>query len=380
MRIACNLIALSLFASTALAAHDGHSPKGPTFSTLITTSEQIEGLTGDNRGNLYVGTRFVAGSCPVYRINIDTPGVKVLVGSIPAASTINGVPNQCSTLGLAFDHGGMLYVTETDKIYRLLPDAKVPPVAAVFATGVPGANGVAFDRDDNLWVSDGGSGQGRVWRLGPSGVPEEMFRIPPLANPAGVGRQVVPLTNTPAGAAVTIFANGLAFTTDGDLIVADTSRGALWKVRLDRYGNVLSPMGCDTTFTATNTLCLENVLVAHPLLEGADGIALDRAGNIWVDANERNAVVVVDQNGKDVRELFRSAPDAASGLRNGGPLEFPTSPFLSEKRFCTTSSDLGRRDNFPNTAGEVAPGTGAVGKISCMDQPLSVQGLRLPVR
>ena len=130
-----------------------------------------------------------------------------------------------------------------------------------------------------------------------------MFRIQPLVNPAGRGRSVLPLPNTPAGAAVTIFANGLAFTDDGDLIVADTTRGALWKVKLDRHGNVQSSMGCDSTFTA-NTLCLENVLVAHPLLEGADGIALDRAGNIWVDANERNAVVVVDKHGKEVREAL----------------------------------------------------------------------------
>ena len=39
-----------------------------------------------------------------------------------------------------------------------------------------------------------------------------------------------------------------------------------------------------------------------------------------------------------------------------------------------------RRDNSPNTAGEIAPGTAKVGKISCMDQPLKIPGVRLPVR
>ena len=53
----------------------------------------------------------------------------------------------------------------------------------------------------------------------------------------------------------------------------------------------------------------------------ADGIALDRAGNVWTAANERNALVVVSANG-DVSEVFRNPPDAAK-LRNGGPLEFP---------------------------------------------------------
>lgn len=372
MKIAHGLVALALIVAPTLAAGGGPLPKAPTFATLITTPEAIEGLTGDNRGNLYVGTRFSTAECKVYRINIDAPAL-VEVGRIPAPAG-----GQCSTLGLAFDHGGTLYVTETDKIYRLVPNATVPPLASLFVAGLPGANGVAFDRHDNLWVSDGGSGQGRVWRIGPNGVPEEMFRIPPMTQ-SGVGRSVIPLPNAPAGAAVTIFANGIAFDARGDLIVSDTSRGALWRIRLDHRGNVLSRMGCDSTFPP-NTVCLENVLVAHPMLEGADGIALDRAGNIWVDANERNAIVVVNQNGTDVRELFRNAPDAVTQLRNGGPLEFPTSPFLSGHRFCTTSSDLNRRDNAPNTAGEAAPGTGALGKISCLQQRLSVPGLPLPVR
>jgi sugar lactone lactonase YvrE len=160
--------------------------------------------------------------------------------------------------------------------------------------------------------------------------------------------------------------------------VADTARGAIWKVKLGRGGALRSPVGCDTTFTA-NTLCLDNVFVAHPFLEGADGIALDRAGNIWVAANERNAVVVVTRDGRTV-EFFRNAPDAGTRLRNNGPLEFPTSPFLTGRTLCLTHSDGSRRDNFPNTGGEAAPGTPAVAKISCLDQPLRVPGLPLPVR
>jgi hypothetical protein len=126
-------------------------------------------------------------------------------------------------------------------------------------------------------------------------------------------------------------------------------------------------------------LCLENILVAHPLLEGADGIALDQAGNIWVDANERNAVVFVTKNGKDVIEVFRNAPDATTKLRNGGPLEFNTSPVLMGQTFCTANLDANRRDNSPNTAGDVSPTGLSQGKISCMDQRLSVPGLPLPV-
>jgi len=195
-----------------------------------------------------------------------------------------------------------------------------------------------------------------------------------------------------------IVANGLAFNKKGDLFNIDTARGALWKIEFDREGNLKSPTGCDKTFTA-NTLCLSNIFVAHPILEGGDGIALDREENIWVDANERNAVAVVTREGK-VFEIFRNPINLPKpvgfgvGLRNAGDqngvgndhiLEFPTSPFLSGKVLCTSMSDGDRRDNSPRSAGEInagAPQDGLtpLGKISCMDQELTIPGLPLPVR
>jgi len=218
----------------------------------------------------------------------------------------------------------------------------------------------------------------------------------------GVGRDVrdlppgtitvTPLTRNAANTAGSqpLVANGLAFNKEGDLFNIDTARGALWKVEFDRHGNLKSPTGCDTTFTA-NTLCLSNIFVAHPILEGGDGIALDVAGNIWVDANERNAVAVVTKDGR-VSEIFRN-PVNAGLLRNSADtaagnthiLEFPNSPFLSGKVFCTSMSDGDRRDNSPRSAGEVNGGAAQdgptpLGKISCMDQELVIQGLPLPIR
>jgi len=406
MKIKRTLIALSLLASPmlvtpALADGGGPFPKSLTFSTLITTPNVIEGLTNDNDGNLYVPARNLGpgNPCPVWRVNLENPAL-VVVGFVPAPSATT----QCSPSGLAFDRADRLYVTEGDKIYRFLPDATTQPLASVFASGVPGANGVAFDRDGNLWTGDGTTGQGRVWRIDVSGIPTEMFRIQPMANEVnlvggvgGVGRDA--RTLPPGAISVTassrnavnvagvlqpagsqpLVANGVAFDEDGDLIVADTARGALWKVNIGHSGNVRSRMGCDTTFTE-NTLCLENILVTHPLLEGADGIVLDRAGNIWVDANERNALVVVDRNGRNVREVFRNAPDAVTKLRNGGPFEFNTSPVIVGRVLCTSNSDGNRRDNSPATAGETGGPGQPLGKISCANERLLVPGARLPVR
>lgn len=373
-----------------------------TFKTLIKTPLAIEGLTGDTgdiKNNLYTPGR--GGTpCPVWRINLLKPFLEV-VGNIVAAG--------CSPSGIAFNKAGKLFVADGDKIYTFTPNATTPPNADVYATGVPGTNGIAFDRNGNLWTGDGTTGQGRVWKI-PScntfpATPcaaIEVFRIQPMSNEVnlvggvgGVGRDArtlppgaITVTSTSRNAQNTagsqpLVANGVAFNKAGHLFVADTARGAIWKVEFEFNGDLKSKTGCDTTFTA-NTLCLDNVFVAHPLLEGTDGIALDRSGNIWNSANERNAIVKASST-RRVTEFFRNTPDATTLLRNTGPLEFPSSPFLLGRFLCTANSDGNRRDNSPNTAGEIKGAGPDVGKISCLADEagnllqLNVPGLSLPV-
>jgi hypothetical protein len=182
-----------------------------------------------------------------------------------------------------------------------------------------------------------------------------------------------------------LVANGLAFNAQGNLLVADSARGALWLVTFDNNGNLVSELNCDHTFQP-NTLCLENLFRADPRLEGVDGIALDVSGDVWASVNERNAIVFTVFFGtSNSAEVFRNPVNGNSGLRNAGDLsvgnshilEFPTSPFLSGTKFCTANGDNNRRDNSPSTAGEIGR-TGALGKISCMDQALGTSGLPLP--
>lgn len=341
-----------------------------SFTTLVTTPLPIEGLTGDGTSLYTVGRG--SDSCPLWRINLAAPRLEV-VGVIPAP---------CSPSGVAL-HGGEAFAADGDRVWVMTPSAASPPAARLFASGVPGTNGIAFDSEGNLWTGDGTTGQGRVWKVTRGGPATEVFRIPPLANEVnvvgatgGVGRDA--RTLPPGNVTVTatsrnafdsagsqpLVANGLAFDRSGDLFVADTARGAIWRVQFDGAGNLKSRTGCDTTFPA-NTLCLDSVFVAHPYLEGNDGIVVDAAGNIWCAANERQAVVVVTPSGRAI-EVFRNPPDPATRLRNAGPLEFPTSPYVDRNFLCTANSDGNRRDNAPNTAGEVQP-TGAVrGKISCV--------------
>jgi sugar lactone lactonase YvrE len=334
--------------------------KNATWTTVFTgTRAGIEGLTGDNRGDLYVAERGGGSNpCPVWKIAVANG----------ATTQVGFVPGPCSPSGLAFGPDRRLYITGADSPaldqIDVLRPGNATTEATVFATGVPQANGIAFDKHGNLWATDGNNKQGIVYRVGPAGgAAAEVFRIPAMANSIGVGRQngtlqgTTPNTPNPQD----IVANGIVFTHDGQIVVADTARGALWKVRLDSHGGVASPTGCDQTYTA-DTLCLDDVFLESPYLEGADGITLDAAGRVWVDANERQAIVVVNQNGTPT-EFFRNPVDATTGLRNNGPLETPTSPVFLGRTLCTTSSDGNRRDNFPNSGGEVTN----TGKISCLD-------------
>jgi sugar lactone lactonase YvrE len=346
------------------------------WTTVFKSPLAIEGLTGDDDGNLYVAQRGggTTNPCPILRLHPPS-STPVLVGTVPAP---------CSPSGLTFDSAGRLYVTGVttttagDTIDVLTPNAAAPPTATAYATNVAQANGIAFDDQGALWATDGSAAQGIVWRVPPGGgIGLEVFRIPPLKQPNGIGRQVETLQ--PAASAQTIVANGIEFSKDGsDVYVADTAHGAIWKVALDAKREVADQLGCDPAYP-DDTLCPDSLYVQNPQLEGADGLVLDVSGNVWVAANERNAIVVAEPNGRVV-QFFRNSPDATSGLRNAGPLETPTSPFFLGHVLCVTQSDGNRRDNSPNTDGEVGPGTGFAAKVSCLDEPLSVPGAPLPVR
>ena len=387
--LAAGLAAVPVFAEDE-APKD--SSLGATFSTLVTTPFGIEGLTNDDSFLYTPGRAPNAGDpCPVWRTPIDHAALTI-VGFVPAPSATTS----CSPSGLAFGPDGQLYVTQTDRIYRFTPNATTPPTGTLFASGVPGTNGLAFDWNGNLWTGDGTTGQGRVWKISTSGTVTEMFRVQPMSNEVnlvsgtgGIGRDVrslgpgtITVTATSRNAANTagsqpLVVNGVIFV-GRNMIIADTARGALWRVRLSSDSTPQTHTGCDTTFTA-NTLCLDHVWVQHPILEGADGIVADQQGNIWVDANERNAVGLVFWFGR-VIEVFRNPVDPATQLRNLGPLETPTSPVLIGHKFCTSNSDGNRRDNFPSSAGEIGGPGQPKGKISCLDQFVTVPGGPLPVR
>ena len=92
------------------------------------------------------------------------------------------------------------------------------------------------------------------------------------------------------------------------------------------------------------------MLAQSPLLEGADGLAFDRNGNLWVTANERNALITVTPDGT-VREVAKNGSQ--------GPLEFPSAIVFVGDTAYIANFDTPRRDNMDANGKTALDGTGA---------------------
>ena len=182
MRARTVLMATLAAIAPIAAATDHRFPNPATFTTLAITPLAIEGLTGDELGNLYTTGRAAAPErCPVWQIGAS--GGLLEVGSIG-----NAAPG-CNPSGIIRDRRGSFFIADGNQggVIWKLTSADMNP-SAPFVTGVPGTNGLALDRRDNLWTGDGTTGQGRVWRITPDGgTVTEMFRIQPMRNSTALG-------------------------------------------------------------------------------------------------------------------------------------------------------------------------------------------------
>jgi sugar lactone lactonase YvrE len=270
----------------------------------------VESIAADQQGRLYVCDR-VTGN--VLRIDPKVPK-PVVVGRVEAREQ-DGKKIMAGASGIVFNQQGDLFITsgpfrEVLRVKGTELSPEKPATAQTFATGTEGANGVAFDRQGNLYVSGGRSG--RIYRVGSTGGAAEVW--------AEIELHTRTLPDGKTQQAIT--ANGLTFDSQGTtLYVADTARGAVWKVAVGVDGKAGKP----------------TLLAQSHLLEGADGPAFDPSGRLWVAANERNAVVMVTPDGK-VQDVAKND--------SKGPLEFPTAVVFVGNTAYISNFDTARRDNL----------------------------------
>jgi sugar lactone lactonase YvrE len=301
---ATGALALLLLIAAAAPADAWERSPATIFATLPSGSAGPEGLTVGPDGSVYVATfgfdshGEVAG--PGQLFVFDSGGRLVrqvgVAGSTP------------HLLGLAFHPvSGALFVADYGGARVLAVDPETGS-SSVFMTmtGNAGPNGLAFDHDGNVFVSD--SNQGIIWKIGPKGGAGTAWLSDPLLTTSGF---------PPFGA------NGLQFNNAGDaLFVANTGNDTVLKVPVSD-GNPGTP----TVFVNS--------------INGPDGLTVDRDDNIWVVANQADEIVVLDPSGKAIAKLGDFNGVGEDGAPRG--LLFPASPAFDGEFLFVTNLALDAR-------------------------------------
>jgi DNA-binding beta-propeller fold protein YncE len=247
-------------------------------------------LRFDRHGRLEASRSF--GTLPLLGLEFDRANWKVYIAAV---GDFNNTGSRIQRIAANFNAG------TTIEDVAVIPPLPAPGPRTVpnpdgsfdtitFGDGARVPNALVFDRYGNLYVSD--SFQGAIFRIA----------SPATCAPGCTATVVVqdPLLATagfpPFGA------NGIAFNGDESaLFIANTGDDRV--LRLDMYSN--------------------EVTVFAESINGADGLAFDDRGRLWVAANQADEVVALNSDGRVIAKLG----DFEGIRRNGSPdgLLFPAS-------------------------------------------------------
>jgi sugar lactone lactonase YvrE len=261
------LVALLLVAVLTPPAHAWLRTPATRFATLPPGAAHPEGITVDDRGNVYVTTFAVegtpTGNGQLYVFNKH--GRLLRQVNVANSSTL--------LLDLAFHpRSGKLLVIDFGGAQVL----KVDPVSgdsevftSLAAQGQPGLNVLTFDRHGNVYIS--ASFAGAVYKTGPHGGAATVWAQSSLLTTTGVPG---------------FGANGLAFNrAQTTLFVANTGNDTIVKIPLNGDGTAGEPA------------------VFVNAINGADGLIIDEHDNLWIAANQADEIVVLDPSGRTIAKL-----------------------------------------------------------------------------
>ena len=255
-------------ASLGRAASDDVGSVTTLRSYDADAGELPEGLAVDKRGAIYLTMPFIG---ELRRVAPD--GSETVVAQLP-------IGNGPGALGLAVSAPGDLYAgvatsdPATQGVYRVTPDGVVSRVPG--SEAIDFANGLAFGDRGTLYVTD--SIAGEVWRI-PRDGPAELWVADPLLE--GDGSAPLPF---PVGA------NGIAYH-HRTVYVTNTELGSIVAIPVLPDGTADEP----------------RLVVQDAALGGADGVAIDVHGNLYVAVIAQSTIVRVTPDGSTIDVLADSA-------------------------------------------------------------------------
>jgi len=267
-----------------LAAASSHVETFVAFDA--SKGEFPEGIAVDKTGDVYVSMILLN---QIWKIDRD--GAQSVLttfdvpGTGPAGLTVDPTGTMYAAVGAANPR-----TFETDPahrgVYRVRRDGTNQHLPGTGAMIFP--NDVTLDKRGNVYATD--TAGGAVWRI-PRHGPAEMWADHTLLEGDGS-----------FGFGFPIGANGIAVR-HNTLIVANTERGLLVEIPIEPDGRAGSP----------------TVLAESPALVGADGIALDVLGNVYVGVGTQNTVVRVGDRGS-----IATLATGNNGLNQPSTLAFGT--------------------------------------------------------
>jgi len=282
-----------------------------------------EGIAANpNTGEIIVGTFNFGGNNHLLRLSKN--------GQLVAARDFGDTP----LLGLAFNHADQkVYIANfgASKIQRIAADfnhtttiedvADIPTIGAPpnrivanpdgsqdeisFGNAFPAPNGLIFNSEGALFVSD--SFQGAIFRIGNADTCTYPCSATTVVHDGLLATSGFP----PFGA------NGLALSTDETMLfIANTGDDRVLALDLETL----------------------DIGVFAESINGADGIAFDKFGRLWVAGNQADQVVVLNQDGRAVFELGEFLGLKKDGSPRG--LLFPASLAINGKWVFVTNLAL----------------------------------------
>ena len=185
--------------------------------------------------------------------------------------------------------------------------ASNPGEATLFVSELGFTNDIVFDKFGRMLVTD--SQNGVIWSID-----METKGVTQFGNQLQSRNPDIPFG-----------ANGMAIDTDGTIYFSNTGNGVIHKIETRKEDGGLMSI---------------TVWRSHEALVGIDGLAIDKAGNVWAAINGKNAIFAITKEDRRIIEVAKSD--------NSGPLEFPSSIAFSGESIFIVNFDAPVGENKNN--------------------------------